>query len=274
MIRSRLSALAEGWRSAHQKRLLEAIRSHDTLPEHVAIIMDGNGRWALRHGRAREYGHKRGIESVRDIAEGCAELGISYLTLYTFSTENWHRPEEEVNAIMELLVQTIRSETKTLTENNIRLNAIGDLDLLPERCRVELLDAIEITSGNTSMTLTLALSYSGRWEITDAARHIAADCRAGRIDPGEIDEQLVSSYLHTADMPDPDILIRTGGDLRVSNFLLWQIAYSEIFVTRLHWPDFRRRHLYNVVRRYLDRERRFGRLLGTLRRHETAPAAQ
>lgn len=238
----------------------DALKRRGNLPEHIAIIMDGNGRWATRHGRQRVYGHARGIESVRDITEACAELGIGFLTMYTFSTENWHRPESEVNAIMDLLVKTVRSERKTLLDNNVRLAVIGEMDRLPELCRHELQDCMDATSHCTGLTLVLAISYSGRWEITQASRRIANEVRLGRLDPDEIDESVVSSYLETAGMPDPDLLIRTGGDLRVSNFLLWQVAYAEIFVTESSWPEFRRRHLYTILKKFQDRDRRFGRL--------------
>lgn len=222
--------------------------------------MDGNGRWATRHGRQRAYGHAIGIESVRDITEACAELGIGYLTLYTFSTENWYRPESEVNGIMDLLVKTVRSETKTLLENNVQLKVIGEMARLPDLCRLELQTCIDATSHCTGLTLSLAISYSGRWELTEAMRRIAEKVRRGGIDPEEIDERVVNDHLETAGMPDPDLLIRTGGDLRVSNFLLWQVAYSEIFVTESSWPEFRRRHLYTILKQFQDRERRFGRL--------------
>lgn len=245
-----------------EQRLQETLKRKGSLPEHIAIIMDGNGRWALRHGRQRAYGHSIGIDSVRDITTACAELGIGYLTLYTFSTENWDRPESEVAAIMDLLVKTVRSELDTLTSNNVRLLVIGDMDRLPEECRNELTRAIDETSRNSGLTLVLAISYSGRWEIVEAVRQLALDAREGRVDPKEVDESTIEAYLSTSGMPDPDLLIRTGGDLRISNFLLWQVAYAEIFVTGTSWPEFRRRHLYRILKRYQDRERRFGRLTG------------
>lgn len=243
-----------------EKRVQEALKTRGPLPHHIAIIMDGNGRWALRHGRERAYGHSIGIESVRDITEACAELGIGYLTLYTFSTENWNRPPGEVRAIMDLLVKTVRSELETLTKNNVRLQVIGDMDRLPDECRRELRHAIEATSENTGLTLVLAISYSGRWELAEAARRIVEDVRIGRLDPEEICEDTVEEHLSTSGMPDPDLLIRTGGDLRISNFLLWQVAYSEIFVTPMSWPEFRRGHLYKILKNFQDRERRFGRV--------------
>jgi len=214
----------------------------------------------MRHGRHRVYGHAIGIESVRDVTEACAELGIGYLTLYTFSTENWYRPESEVKAIMDLLVKTVRSERKTLLDNNVQLKVIGEMARLPELCRLELQACIDATAHCTGLTLSLAISYSGRWELTEATRRIAEKVRLGSMDPDEVDEHVIEEHLETAGMPDPDLLIRTGGDLRVSNFLLWQVAYSEIFVTESSWPEFRRRHLYKILKQFQDRERRFGRL--------------
>jgi undecaprenyl diphosphate synthase len=243
-----------------EQRLQASLKRRGGLPEHIAIIMDGNGRWALRHGRQRAYGHSIGIDSVRDVTTACAELGVGYLTLYTFSTENWDRPQAEVDAIMDLLVKTVRSELETLTSNNVRLVVIGDMDRLPEECRLELQHAIDETAGNTGLTLVLAISYSGRWELVEAVRQVATDVRFGNVDPDDVTEDTIESHLSTSGMPDPDLLIRTGGDLRISNFLLWQVAYSEIFVTNTSWPEFRRRHLYRILKNYQDRERRFGRL--------------
>jgi undecaprenyl diphosphate synthase len=258
------------------RRVQESLKTRGALPTHIAVIMDGNGRWAVRHGRERAYGHSIGIESVRDITEACAELGIGYLTLYTFSTENWNRPPSEVDAIMDLLVRTVKSELETLMNNNVRLQVIGDMDRLPDDCRFELEHAIDATAQNNGLVLVLAISYSGRWELTEAARQIADDVSVGRLDPEEIDEQTVGRHLSTADMPDPDLLIRTGGDLRISNFLLWQIAYAEIFVTPMSWPEFRRKHLYKILKKFQDRERRFGRLSTQFgapkRKAATAPA--
>ncbi len=244
------------------QRIQESLKRKGGLPAHIAIIMDGNGRWAVKHGRTRAYGHSIGIESVREATEACAELGIGYLTLYTFSTENWNRPQSEVDGIMDLLIKTVRSELETLMRNNVSLRVIGEMEKLPDECRFELEHAIEETSGNTGLTLVLAISYSGRWELVEATRRIADDVRMGRLDVDEIDEAAVESKLSTSGMPDPDLLIRTGGDLRISNFLLWQVAYSEIFVTHSSWPEFRRRHLYKILKRFQDRERRFGRLSG------------
>lgn len=228
------------------------------LPRHIAVIMDGNGRWAKKKGAMRVFGHKNAIEAVRDTTEACAELGIGYLTLYAFSTENWNRPQAEVNALMELLVMTIKKEIKTLQKNNVRLQAIGNLENLPGNCQQELQEAIEKTSTNTGLTLILALSYSGRWEIVEAAKQLAAAAKAGTLDPQSIDSELFSKYLNTRHFPDPELLIRTSGELRISNFLLWQLAYTEIFITEILWPDFRRNHLYEAIDAYQKRERRFG----------------
>ena len=228
------------------------------LPKHIAIIMDGNGRWAKEQGKPRLFGHQSAIQSVREVNEACAELGVSYLTLYAFSTENWKRPGDEVGGLMNLLGQTIKNETKTLLKNNIRLQAIGDLDRLPKVNRDQLNGAIEATSHCTRMTLTLALSYSSRWEITEASRRMATAVKEGRLQPEEITEDTVSNYLVTAGMPDPELLIRTSGELRISNFLLWQLAYSELYFTNKYWPDFRKDDLYEAILDYQHRERRFG----------------
>ncbi len=228
------------------------------LPRHIAIIMDGNGRWAKQKGRLRVFGHQNGVLAVRDTVESAAELGIKYLTLYAFSTENWNRPKFEVNALMELLVGTIRKETKTLTDNNIRLQAIGNLDSLPSGCRKELKEAMDLTAGNTRMTLVLALSYSSKWEIIQAVKKIAEGVSSKEISADRIDESLFNSFLCTANFPDPELLIRTSGEQRVSNFLLWQIAYSELYFTEKLWPDFRKEDLYEAILDYQRRERRFG----------------
>lgn len=223
--------------------------------------MDGNGRWARERGQNRVIGHHEGVESVRDVTEACAQLGVSYLTLYTFSTENWQRPTAEVDALMQLLIYTVRRETSTLQSNNIRLVTIGDVDQLPPACRAELDEAIASTAENDRMTLVMALSYSGRWEIARAARELARRVRDGELEPEEIDETLFSDALATAGLPDPDLLIRTGGEYRISNFLLWQLAYTEMYITDDFWPAFRRNELYEAIRSYQDRERRFGRVL-------------
>ena len=230
----------------------------ERLPKHIAIIMDGNGRWAKERGKQRIFGHQSAIQSVRDVSEGCAELGVEYLTLYAFSTENWNRPVAEVTGLMTLLAQTIKNEVVTLNKNNIRLNAIGDLKSLPKSNYDMLMEAIEETKGNTRMTLTLALSYSGRWDLMQASRRMAADVAAGNIKPEEITQDTIDNYLSTAGIPDPELLIRTSGEERISNFLLWQLAYSELYFTPKYWPDFRKDDLYEAILNYQGRERRFG----------------
>ena len=226
--------------------------------KHIAIIMDGNGRWAKQHGLERVYGHKEGANAVRRVVEEAGKLQIPYLTLYTFSTENWNRPEAEVTALMSLLVSAIREETDNLIRNNVRLNAIGNLDDLPESCRRELADAIRRTSHCTGLTLTLALSYSGRSELTRTTRQITKLAADGKLAPEAVTDETISNLLYTNGMPDPDILIRTGGEQRISNFLLWQIAYTELFFLPVMWPDFTGEHLRDVIDRFLSRERRFG----------------
>jgi undecaprenyl diphosphate synthase len=230
----------------------------EKLPKHIAVIMDGNGRWAKSNGKARIFGHKNGVKSVREITEGAAELEIEYLTLYAFSTENWNRPKAEVTALMQLLVTTISRETKTLTKNNIRLNAIGDLKNLPGNCHSELLKAIEKTSNNKGMTLTLALSYSSRWEILTAVNTLLNDVKTNKVPLESISEKDFANYLCTKDIPDPELLIRTSGEHRISNFLLWQLAYSELYFTDKLWPDFRKEDLWEAILNYQSRERRFG----------------
>ncbi|WP_018479947.1 isoprenyl transferase [Pontibacter roseus] len=230
----------------------------DNLPRHIAVIMDGNGRWAKKRGGLRIFGHQSAITAVRETVEAAAEMGIEYLTLYAFSTENWSRPATEVSALMQLLVSTIRKETATLNKNNIRLQTIGNRDSLPAACQRELLEAIEITKDNTRMTLVLALSYSGRWDIAQAMQRIAQKVGQGSIDPNQISETTVAQHLSTAGIPDPELLIRTSGEQRISNFLLWQLAYTELYITELLWPDFRKEHLYEAIVAYQRRERRFG----------------
>ncbi|MEM9982851.1 MAG: isoprenyl transferase [Bacteroidota bacterium] len=230
------------------------------LPKHIAIIMDGNGRWAKKRGAARVFGHKNAIQAVRDVTEGCAELQVDYLTLYAFSTENWSRPRIEVNALMKLLVKTIRNETETLLKNNVKLQAIGDLTTLPEVCQKELMEAMAITKTNTGLTLILALSYSGRWDILQATQKVAQEVKAGRIDPTDINNDLFEQYLSTYQIPEPALLIRTSGEKRISNFMLWQLAYTELYVTDMMWPDFRKKHLIDAIRDYQRRERRFGKI--------------
>ena len=228
------------------------------IPQHVAIIMDGNGRWAKQRGHERSYGHQAGAETVHVIAEEAAKLGVRYLTLYTFSTENWNRPEEEVQALMSLLVSAIHRETPDMMKKNVRLTAIGDLSRLREDAYNTLQECIDTTSANTGTTLVLALSYSSRWEITRAARQLAQEVLEQKINPNDITEAMVSDHLTTKNIPDPDLLIRTGGEKRISNFLLWQLSYAEFFFTDVFWPDFREEELYEAILYYQQRERRFG----------------
>jgi undecaprenyl diphosphate synthase len=232
--------------------------NREKLPKHIAVIMDGNGRWAKSKGKLRIFGHESGVKAVRDTVEACAELGVSYLTLYAFSTENWNRPALEINALMSLLVSTIAAETKTLMDNNIRLQTIGDTASLPKKCRNELADAIQKTAANTRMTLVLALSYSSRWEITEAVKAISMKIHARAIKPENITEEMIGNYLNTAGMPDPELLIRTSGEHRISNFLLWQISYAELYFSPVLWPDFRKEHLFEAILSFQQRERRFG----------------
>lgn len=228
------------------------------LPKHIAIIMDGNGRWAEEKGQDRLYGHFHGVESVRNIVEGCAELGVEYLTLYAFSTENWDRPVQEVTGLMELLVETIRKEVPILNKNNIRLHVIGALDMLPDYARKALQEALDLTSKNSGLNLIMALSYSSRWELVEAVKKIAADVKAGTLDPLEINQDLLSQYLATSEFPDPELMIRTSGEYRISNFLLYQLAYAELYFTSTRWPDFRKENLYEAILDFQKRERRFG----------------
>jgi undecaprenyl diphosphate synthase len=228
------------------------------LPGHIAIIMDGNGRWAKEKGEDRIHGHQQGVISVREVVEGCGEIGIKYLTLYAFSTENWNRPKYEVDALMELLVSTIRREVDDLKKNNVKLLVIGDFASLPEICQQELNEGMEITAGCTGLKLILALSYSARWEITRAARQIAESAAKGNIKPEDVDAEVFNSFLCTKDYPDPELMIRTGGEHRISNFLLYQLAYTELYFTDIHWPDFRKNHLFEAILNYQQRERRFG----------------
>ncbi|WP_230680409.1 isoprenyl transferase [Pontibacter sp. 172403-2] len=230
----------------------------DNLPKHIAVIMDGNGRWAKQRGGLRIFGHQNAVKAVRDTVEGAAELGVKYLTLYAFSTENWNRPAMEVSALMQLLVSTIRKETATLNKNDIRLKTIGHTASLPDACQQELQEAMELTSQNSRMTLVLALSYSGRWDMTQAVQRLAQDVGHGIVAADAITEATISQYLSTAGMPDPELLIRTSGEQRISNFLLWQLAYTELYITDLLWPDFRKEHLYEAIVAYQRRERRFG----------------
>jgi undecaprenyl diphosphate synthase len=228
------------------------------LPNHIAIIMDGNGRWAKEKGHDRLYGHYHGVESVRNILEGCAELNIQYLTLYAFSTENWDRPKDEVDGLMELLVDTIRKEVATLNKNNIKLHVIGDMNTLPPSARKALEEALLETSHNDKFNLILALSYSSRWELLQAVKNIAADVKEGRLTVDTIDQDTLQKYLATSEFPDPDLLIRTSGEYRISNFLLYQLAYAELYFTSTRWPDFRKKHLFEAIIDFQNRRRRFG----------------
>lgn len=230
------------------------------IPQHVAIIMDGNGRWAAKHGSARIQGHEHGVDAVRSTVEGAGEIGIKYLTLYAFSTENWERPRNEVDALMSLLVHAIENETDELMKNNVRLGAIGDLEKLPKKVKDKLNDCIGVLKSNTGLNLILALSYSSKWEITDAVRKIASDAKNGMIEPEDIDDKLFEKYLCTSHLPHPEILIRTSGEYRISNFLLWQIAYAELYFIQKLWPDFRKEDLFEAVYDFQNRERRFGKV--------------
>jgi undecaprenyl diphosphate synthase len=244
--------------TAHTADALRALIDTERVPRHVAIIMDGNGRWAKQQGEARIVGHMNGVRSVREALKGCTELGVQHLTLYAFSTENWNRPKAEVDALMDLLVNTVVKEIDELHENEVRLHAIGDLDSLPPSCRSTLHDGMERTKGNSRITLTLALSYSARWELVRAVRHLASEVQHGRLSPDAITEQHIDAALCTAGMPEPELLIRTSGEQRISNFLLWQLAYAEFWFTPVLWPDFRKEHLFQAVLDYQQRERRFG----------------
>ncbi len=232
----------------------------DNLPEHVAIIMDGNGRWAKKRGNQRIFGHKNGVAAVRDTVEAAAEIGIKYLTLYAFSTENWNRPKLEIDALMGLLVHTLSSETSTLLKNNVKLNVIGDIEALPKDVAKQLNTVLNATSQNTGLLLTLALSYSSRWEVVEAVKKIALKIENGELSSKDINCELISNHLTTAKMPDPELLIRTSGEYRISNFLLWQIAYAELHFTPTLWPDFRRDDFYKAILDFQSRERRFGKI--------------
>ncbi|MBP6623541.1 MAG: isoprenyl transferase [Chitinophagaceae bacterium] len=236
------------------------------IPNHVAIIMDGNGRWAKERGKDRLYGHQHGVISVREVVEGCGEIGIKYLTLYAFSTENWNRPESEVNGLMELLVATIRKEAETLNKNGVRLFVIGDMDSLPANCAQELQEAMDLTAENSSLNLILALSYSAKWEIVDAVKKIAAQVKNHELAIEDITEDVFKSNLTTAGFPDPELMIRTSGEHRISNFLLFQLAYAELYFTHTHWPDFRKENLFEAVLNYQNRERRFGKISEQLKK--------
>ncbi len=234
--------------------------NRDKIPRHVAIIMDGNGRWAAKHGVERIFGHEHGVGSVRSTVEGAGEIGMEFLTLYAFSTENWERPKSEVDALMRLLVQAIENETQDLKKKNVRLSAIGDLQKLPDDVNGKLNECIGFLAGNTGLNLILALSYSSKWEITEAVRNIAKDVKNEKVKLEDIDDKLFKSYLSTAQIPDPELLIRTSGECRISNFLLWQIAYTELYFTDILWPDFTKENLFEAVYDFQNRERRFGKI--------------
>ncbi len=232
----------------------------EKLPRHIAVIMDGNGRWAKQHGKPRVFGHRNGVKSVRETTEAAAEIGVEYLTLYAFSTENWNRPRIEVNALMTLLVETLRKELDTLNKNNIRLQAIGDLSQLPPKTHKALLEGIENTKNNTRMTLILALNYSAKWEIVEASKRLATQVGQGTLKAEDIDETVFANALSTSGIPDPELLIRSSGETRLSNFLLWQLAYAELYFTPIFWPEFRKENLYKAIVDYQNRERRFGKI--------------
>ena len=246
-------------------RIQERLKSSCLLPRHIGIIMDGNGRWAKMKGKTRIAGHVAGVDSVRDVVEACCELGIGHLTLFTFSIENWRRPKIEISALMRLLVKVLKKETSQLRDNEVRLEVIGDLDLVSQDVRQTIEETLAETSANHKLVLTIALSYSGKWDIAQACRNIALQVQNGSLDPEAIDENLFAAYLSTASLPDPDLLIRTSGESRVSNFMLWQIAYSEIIFTTTLWPDFRRQELYDAIQEFQNRERRFGQISEQLR---------
>ena len=243
-----------------ESEIQDELKSRGPLPEHIAVIMDGNGRWAKERGMARVRGHREGVHAVRDVTEACAELGISYLTLYTFSTENWNRPAAEINALMHLLIKALKREASTFHKNRIRLRTIGDIDQLPAACQRELTDLMADTSEYDRMTLILALSYSGRWDISQALRSIGSRIESGVISAEDVDEELIARSMSGEAYPDPDLLIRTGGEKRISNFLLWQMAYTELYFSPIYWPDFRRANLFDAIKAYQDRDRRFGRV--------------
>jgi len=240
------------------KKLQSQLKGAGSIPSHVAIIMDGNGRWAKQKGNLRTQGHKAGVDSVRDITETCGQIGVQYLTLYTFSTENWSRPKAEVNALMHILVNTLRNEAENLNKNNIKLSAIGQTSRFPQNCQDKLQEVIDLTKDNDGLHLCLALSHSGRWDITEAVKKLGQKVKEGTLVPGDINDEMISSHLSTAHIPDPDLIIRTSGEYRISNFLLWQLAYSELFITETYWPDFRRDQLYKAISSYQKRDRRFG----------------
>lgn len=254
--------------TGHDKKLQDRLLESGEIPRHIAVIMDGNGRWAQRRGLPRISGHHEGVNSVRDIVEACGQLGVKFLTLYAFSTENWKRPKEEVSLLMRLLLKALRDEKDRLHQNEVKLKAIGNLAELPQDVQDELLDGIDTMKDNKGLTLILALSYSGRWDITNAISRMYDDIRLGTITKEQITQDVVACYLSTKDFPDPDLLIRTSGELRISNFLIWQLAYSELFISQEFWPAFRRKQLYEAVSDFQRRERRFGMVSEQVRKEE------
>lgn len=246
--------------NSEDKKNRKRLQSQGQIPGHIAIIMDGNGRWAKQRGLPRIAGHREGVKAVRDVVEACGELNVQVLTLYTFSTENWRRPKEEVSALMKLLLRTLQKEIEDLIQNNVRLMMIGEIETLPKDARSGIQKGIEATQQNTGLILNLALSYGGREEILSAIQKIVSQAKLGKINDEDIDAELIHQNLYTAELPDPDLLIRTSGELRISNFLLWQLAYTEIYITHVLWPDFRRQDLYKAIENYQSRERRFGKV--------------
>ena len=254
--------------STSDEQMDQLLKKSGEIPNHIAIIMDGNGRWAKKRGLLRVAGHKRGVDTVREIVEACAEIGVKFLTLYTFSTENWKRPKDEVSTLMRLLLNSLRDRVNELNDNDIRLTTIGNINALPDAVRKQLEFDIKRTKNNKKMVLNLALSYSGRWEMLEAIKKIADSTAEGKIKSKDIDEKLVSSFLTTKDIPDPDLVIRTSGEFRVSNFLLWQIAYSEFIITETLWPDFSKADLYDAIKIFQKRERRFGKVSEQITKNE------
>ncbi len=251
--------MASKSRKDHEDQVEQAaLKKAGAIPRHIAIIMDGNGRWAKSKALPRAMGHREGVRSVRDVVEACGQLGVTHLTLYAFSTENWRRPNAEVSMLMRLLVSSLRHEIDALHKSNVRVRTIGDISKLPGEAQKELDASIQRTAHNTGLTLILALSYSGRWDLVQAMRRISGEVLAGRLHPDAIDDDLVDAHLSTAGIPDPDLLIRTSGEFRISNFLLWQLAYTEIYIGDCNWPEFRRPQLYDAIRAFQKRERRFG----------------
>lgn len=253
-------SLTNNKQTESDKKLQKQVAESGPIPRHIAIIMDGNGRWAQTKGNVRIYGHKAGVDSVRDITESCAQLGVQHLTLYAFSTENWNRPRVEVNGLMKILVSSLRDEAERLKKNNIKFTTIGQIDRLPEKCQKQISQVKELTKENDRLQLCLALSYSGRWDITEAVKKLSVRVQNNELKPEDINDELIGAHLSTAEVPDPDLIIRTSGEYRISNFLLWQLAYSELYVTETYWPDFKRDELYEAIKSYQERDRRYGKV--------------